>query len=63
MDSGGFSWSMLTIVGPLVLAAVILWAVLRNRSKTDDIRRTEDATHRLYEEEERAHKDENNNVP
>lgn len=54
MDFGGFNWTLLNIVGPLVLLAVIAWAVLRNRAsrrRSDD---TEEATHRLYDEEERA---------
>jgi len=53
MDAGGFNWTLLTIVGPALLAVVILWALLRNRgvsrAETD---RTEQATHRLYEQEE-----------
>ena len=31
MDSGGFNWTLLTIVGPALLAVVILWALLKNR--------------------------------
>ena len=30
MDAGGFSWSLLTIVGPLLLAAVVLFMVANN---------------------------------
>ena len=30
MDLGGFNWTLLTIIGPLVLAVVIIVAVLRN---------------------------------
>ncbi|WP_129792050.1 hypothetical protein [Sphingosinicella sp. CPCC 101087] len=63
MDLGGFNWSLLTIVGAIVLAIVIAWAALRNRSSRRDVERSERATHRLYEEEERAHRGESDNVP
>jgi hypothetical protein len=55
MDLAGLNWSLLTIVGPLLLAAVILFALLRNRRSSQASKdRTEAATHRLYEEEEAA---------
>ena len=60
MDGGGFSWSLLTIVGPILLFIVILWAVLRNRrAKPEDIERTEQATRELYKEEDAAHRRDN----
>ena len=52
MDAGGFDWTLLTIVGPALLAVVVLWAVLRNRATRAEKGRTEEATHRLYEQEE-----------
>ncbi|MGZ8284811.1 MAG: hypothetical protein ACXW27_09350 [Allosphingosinicella sp.] len=53
MDAGGGSWGIVTIVGPLLLAAVLLWVLLRNRkSGKRDVDRTEQATHDLYREEE-----------
>jgi hypothetical protein len=56
MDLGGFNWSLLTIVGPILLFAVILWATLRNRKSTPrEIERTEEATRELYKEEDAAH--------
>jgi hypothetical protein len=56
MDLGGLSWSLLTIVGPILLFAVILWATLKNRKSTpEEIERTEAATHELYQEEDAAH--------
>jgi len=59
MDLGGASWGIITIVGPLLLAAVILWALLRNRKvRPDEIDRTERATHDLYKEEDAAHRGE-----
>ena len=53
MDWGSFNWSLLTIVGPILLFAVILWATLKNRKSTpEEIERTEQATHDLYQEDE-----------
>jgi hypothetical protein len=53
MDSGGGSWGIITILGPLALALVLLWALLRNRkSKPRDLDRTEQATRELYKEED-----------
>ena len=64
MDLGGASWALINIVGPLVLAAVILWALLRNRKSTPrEEERTEEATRDLYREEDRAHRGENDQVP
>jgi hypothetical protein len=60
MDAGAFSWSLLTIVGPILLFLVLLWAVLRNRKpKQEDIERTERATKELYREEDIAHRRDN----
>ena len=55
MDSGGFNLSIMTIIGPILLLAVIIYAVSRNRSagKSTSTKRTEDATDNLYDEEER----------
>lgn len=63
MDFGGFNWSLLIIVGPLVLLGVIAWAVLRNRVSRPKASESEAATHRVYDEEERAHHGEGDNVP
>ena len=53
MDPGGGNWAILTIVGPLLLAAVLLWALLRNRnSRKGDADTTDRATRDLYREEE-----------
>ena len=52
MDLGGGNWAIINIVGPLLLAAVLLWALLRNRkSRRSDVD-TEQATRDLYREEE-----------
>ena len=53
--AGGF-WSIITIVGPIVLLAALAWAMLRNRSTPAQDRRTEEGTRALYAEEERETK-------
>ena len=52
MDAGGFNWTLLTIIGPALLAVVIAFALLRNRRSRVSNDVTEQATHRLYQEEE-----------
>ena len=52
MDLGGGNWAILNIVGPLLLAAVLLWALLRNRKSRRSEADTEQATRDLYREEE-----------
>ena len=63
MDFAGFNWSLMTMFGPIILAVVIAWAALRNRSSRSEIERSEEATRRNYEEEDRAHRGESDNVP
>jgi hypothetical protein len=43
-------WTLVTIIGPLLLAGVLAWALIRNRQKSGprDIARTEQATKDLY---------------
>jgi len=52
MDVGGAGWGLQTIVGGLLLVAVLLWAVLRNRSSRKDVDRSERGTRRVYDEAE-----------
>ena len=53
MDLGGGNWAIVNIVGPLLLAAVLLWVLLRNRkTRRSDVDRSEQATRDLYREEE-----------
>ena len=63
MDLGGFNWTLITIVGAALLAVVIAWAAIRNRSSRARVEDSEEATRRLYEEEEREHHGESDNVP
>ena len=56
MDEG--LWTSVTIVGAALLGIVMLWVVLKNRSRsrsTDD--RAEAATHNLYEQEEQRRRE------
>lgn len=56
----GGLWSIMTIVGPIVLALVLIYALLKNRrhSGRAEIERTEQATRRLQEEIARDEKKE-----
>jgi hypothetical protein len=63
MDEGGFNWTLITIVGAIVLAAVIAWAALRKRASRSTVEHSEEATRKVYEEEERAHHGEGDDVP
>ena len=64
MDLGGGNWAILTILGPLLLGAAILWALLRNRKSTPQEReRTEQATRDLYREEDAIHRGEDDRAP
>ena len=55
MDWAGGNWALLNIVGPLLLAAVLLWALLRNRrGRRIDVNRSEEATRDAYDREEEA---------
>lgn len=51
-------WALMTIVGPILLGGVLLWAILRNRQQRtpQSEARTERATHELYDEMEREDK-------
>ena len=59
MDSGGFNWSILTILGPLLIVIVLAWAKKRNKKNRSGIDRTEASTRDLYREEDAAHRDDN----
>ena len=64
MDSGGFNWALINIVGPLLLLIVLAWALLRNRKSSQaEIDRTEQATRDLYREEDAAHRGEGDKGP
>ena len=55
MDAGGLGFVLMTIVSVLALAAVLLWAITRNKGSTPAERqRSEDATRELYRAEDSA---------
>ena len=60
MDFGAFNWFMLTGIGVALLALAILVSQLRNRvsRRTRDV--SEAATHDLYDEEDRIHRNDSN---
>ena len=45
-------WGILTILGPIVLAVALLWAILHNRTSKRQDARTEAATRELYDKED-----------
>ncbi|GGO92598.1 hypothetical protein [Stakelama pacifica] len=55
MDLGSL-WGVMTILGPILLAAVIIWAILHNRTSREQDAHTEAATQRMYDEQERDDK-------
>jgi hypothetical protein len=52
----GSLWSLLTVLGPILLGAILLWAVLSNRRSKAANDRTESATHDLYKKMDREDK-------
>jgi len=60
MDTGGLNLFTMEVIGVVILLVVLIWAVLRTRSKGKESspRRTEEATRELYEAEDKAAKEE-----
>ena len=58
MDTGGLNLFTMEVIGVIILGAVLVWAVLRTRSKGKETSnpRTEQATRDLYEAEDEAAK-------
>ena len=48
-------WNLVTFLGPIVLLAAIIWAIVRNKKAKVDPRISEEGTRRVYEEEQRIH--------
>ncbi len=59
MDLGGINIFFMEVVGAVILFAVLVWAVMRTRSKGRESSNptTERATRELYAEEERRRQD------
>ncbi|WP_432769977.1 MAG: hypothetical protein HEQ22_04310 [Sphingopyxis sp.] len=49
-------WTLITVIGPILFALVLGWAMLHNRRSRAEIRRTEEATRLRREEEDREAK-------
>ena len=49
-------WGIATIVGPIVLLALFIFVIMRNRSSKVSKQVTEDATEANYQAEDRASK-------
>lgn len=49
-------YGLMIIIGPILLGAVLLWAILNNRQSRAEEQRTEAATRKLYEEQDREDK-------
>ena len=60
MDFAAINWMTMTVIGVALLAIVIAIAALRNRSSRETIEKSEAATHDLYQEEDRAHRNDSN---
>jgi hypothetical protein len=46
---GGGIWSIVVILGPIILAAAIAWALINNRTSKRRLDQTEQATRDLYD--------------
>lgn len=51
-------WTLVTILGPIILLAVIAWAISSNKSSKASKAQTERDTKALYAEEQKAHEGE-----
>jgi hypothetical protein len=50
----GTGWILIDIVGPLLLAAILIWAIVSNRRRSRKEReRSEEATRELYQKIDR----------
>ena len=49
MGFAGGIWGALVILGPILLAVAIAWAIRHNKTSKRTLERTEQATHDLYE--------------
>jgi hypothetical protein len=50
-------WTVVTVVGPILLILVLAWAIMRNRKARTPNQVTEAGTRRVYEEEEQRRRD------
>ncbi len=54
-------WTLMTIIGPVILLGLLIWLVMRSRRRTgqatDTTPQTERATERLYDNEEQRRRE------
>lgn len=53
-ENAGGLWAIATVVGPILLGAILLWAIFHNRTTKAQERRTEEATKKLYDEQNKT---------
>lgn len=53
-DTGGGLWGVITIAGPIILALVLAFTMLRNRRSRSEKLRSEQAVRDQHNEERRA---------
>ena len=51
-------WTIVVVLGPILLALAIAWAIMRNRKATTSLDETERGTRETYRAEQRAHENE-----
>jgi hypothetical protein len=56
MDVSSPLQSIMVIVGPILLALAIAWAMLRNRAQRGDVKKTEEATRTRYDQQDKEDK-------
>lgn len=48
----GSQWGLLTVIGPVVLAIAVLWAIFHNRGSRREVAETEAATRENYDRQD-----------
>lgn len=56
MDMPETAWGVVIVGGPVLFGVILLWVLFNNRQTRAERRRTEEATRRLYEEEDASDK-------
>jgi hypothetical protein len=56
MDMSSPLQAIMVIVGPILIAIAIAWAMFHNKGSRREVQATEDATRRMYDEQDREDK-------
>ncbi|MDB5672808.1 MAG: hypothetical protein JWO25_3767 [Alphaproteobacteria bacterium] len=62
MDLSGAGWVVQTVIGGFLLAAVLLWVTLHNKSSRKQRELSERSTRDLYEQEEAGRRQDDGEV-